>query len=81
LKFFGHNFRTRNARKSIKGSKDSYYSLESNKTLSYNSGSLDRPMTSSDTAKHTPPMTSSTKNPKPKTYYFFHSNRQDFTSL
>ena len=26
---FGHTFRTRNSRKSTKGSKDSYYSLES----------------------------------------------------
>jgi len=44
---FWHNFGIRNARKSIKGSKDSYYSLESNITLSHNIGSLDRPMTSS----------------------------------
>jgi len=54
LRFFGHNFGTRNARKSIKGSKDSYHSLESHKTLSHEIGSVDRPMTSS------------TKTPNPK---------------
>jgi len=32
LRFFGHNLRTRNARKSIKTSKDLYYSLVSNKS-------------------------------------------------
>jgi len=32
---FRHNFGTRNARKSIKNSKDSYYSLESKQTLSH----------------------------------------------
>jgi len=34
FRVFGPNFGTRNARESITGSKDSYYSLESNKTLS-----------------------------------------------
>jgi len=34
LQYFGHNFGTRNARKSIKPFKDSYYSLLSNKNLS-----------------------------------------------
>jgi len=34
LRHFGHNFGTRNARKSIKPSKDSYYSLVSNKNSS-----------------------------------------------
>jgi len=38
---FGHNFRTRKARKSIKVSKDSYYSLESHKALSHEIGSFD----------------------------------------
>ena len=37
---FGHSFRTRNARKSMKGSNDSYDSLESNKTFSYEIGSI-----------------------------------------
>jgi len=37
---FLHNFGTINARKSIKDSKDSYYSLESKQTLSHNIGSL-----------------------------------------
>jgi len=32
---FGHNFGNRNTRKSIKPSKDSYYSLKSNKLLSH----------------------------------------------
>jgi len=32
---FGHNFGTRNARKSIKPSKDSHYSLEFKQTLSH----------------------------------------------
>jgi len=35
----GHNFGTRNARKSIKGSKYSYSSLESNQILSHSFGS------------------------------------------
>jgi len=46
LEFFDHNFAPRNASKSIKGSKDLYYSLESNKVLSHITGSLDQPMTS-----------------------------------
>jgi len=41
LEFLGHNFETRNTRKSIKGAKDWYYSLESNKILSHEIGSLD----------------------------------------
>jgi len=32
---FLHNFETRNARKSIKGSKDAYHSVESKQTLSH----------------------------------------------
>jgi len=32
-RYFGDNFGTRNARKSIKSSKDLYYSLESNKNF------------------------------------------------
>ena len=39
---FGHNFGNRSARKSIKRSEDSYYSLESNKTLCHNIGSCGR---------------------------------------
>jgi len=46
LEFFWHNFRTRSARNSIKGSKDSYSSLESQKTSSQNIGVYDRMMTS-----------------------------------
>jgi len=37
---FGYDFGTRNARKSIKGSKDLYYSLVSNKTLIQTIGSF-----------------------------------------
>jgi len=37
---FGHNFGTRNTRRSIGGSEDSYYSLESEQILSHNSGLL-----------------------------------------
>jgi len=37
---FGHNSGTRNPRKFIKGSKDSYYSLESKKNLSHKIGSF-----------------------------------------
>ena len=37
---FDLNFATRNARKSIKASKNSYYSLKSHQTLSHNIGSL-----------------------------------------
>jgi len=36
---FGHNFGTRNARKSIKPSKDMYHSLVSNKNPSQKNGS------------------------------------------
>jgi len=39
LRYFGYNFETRNARKSFKLSKDSYYSLLSNKSLSQKNGS------------------------------------------
>jgi len=82
LGFFGHNFDTRNARKSIKGSKDSYNSLESNEALSQNIDTLDCPMIFIKlTAKHIPLMTSSTKNPKPKTYIFLNSKLPVFTSL
>jgi len=42
LRYFGHNFGTRNARKSIKPSKESYYSLEYNKILSHEIGSFGR---------------------------------------
>jgi len=38
LRYFGHYFGTRNARLSIKPSKDSGYSLESNKILSHEMG-------------------------------------------
>jgi len=37
---FGHDFWTRNARKSIKGSKDSYYSLEPKKLWATKSARL-----------------------------------------
>ena len=37
---FGHNFGTRNTRRSIRGFEDSYYSLESEQILSHNSGLL-----------------------------------------
>jgi len=39
---FCYIFRTKNARKSIKGSNNSYYSLESNKPLSHKIGSFGR---------------------------------------
>jgi len=58
---FGHNFGTRNVRKSIKPSKDSCYSLAFNKNLSQNmalSVDVQGPMTSSECKqnmhKHTP---------------------------
>jgi len=38
FQYFCHNFRTRNARKSIKPCKDSYYSLLSNKNSSQKNG-------------------------------------------
>jgi len=50
----GHNFGPRNARKSIKGSEDSYYSQESNKVLSYKIGLSDQPMTSSKKTQNLP---------------------------
>jgi len=46
LEFFSHNFGPRNARKLIKGSKDAYYSLESNIALSHQIGLLDQLMIS-----------------------------------
>jgi len=42
IRLFCHYFWTRNATKSIKPSKDSHYSLESNKTLSHEIGSIYR---------------------------------------
>jgi len=45
----------------MKGSKDPYYSLESNKVLSHKIGSLDQPMTSSKNEKPTPIMMLSTR--------------------
>jgi len=42
LWYFVHNFGTKNARMSIKPSKDSYYRLESNKTLRHEIGSFGR---------------------------------------
>jgi len=50
LQYFGRNFRTRNARKSIKPYKDSYYSLVSNKNSSQKMAlgvGVQGPMTSS----------------------------------
>ena len=46
LDVFWPNFWTRKARKSIKGSKNAYYGLESKNTASQNIGVLDRMMTS-----------------------------------
>jgi len=43
IRLFYHNSWTRNATKSIKPSKDSYYVLESNKILSHKIGSIGRP--------------------------------------
>jgi len=63
---FGHNFSTRNARKSIQASKDSYFSLEFKQTLSDNFGSLSGRWRhkKNKKAKHTPTLTTSTENPK-----------------
>ena len=66
---FGHNFETRNARKSIKPSKDSYCNLVSKKTrvkkMALGVG-IQGPMTSSECKqnmhKHTPIMQTSIKN-------------------
>ena len=68
---FGPNFGTRSARKSTKGSKDSYYILESKQTLSHYCKSVhccsdDVIKEKAKKAKHSPILTSSTKNPKPK---------------
>jgi len=55
-----------NTRKLIKDYKDSYYSLESNTTLSHNIILLDRPMLPSNKPRSIPhSMMSSKKNPKP----------------
>jgi len=51
---FWHNFGTRNARKSNKGSKDSHYILESNKTLSHKIDSLERRLRHQNTRKTYP---------------------------
>jgi len=62
----GHNFVSRNARKLIKGSKGSDYSLVSNKSLSQKTGSLGwRP---GPMRKPVPLMTSPTKSPKSQTF-------------
>ena len=53
LVFFGNNFGPRNARKLIKGSQDSYYSLKSNKTLSHKIRLLDQ-LTSSKKTQNLP---------------------------
>jgi len=42
IRLFWHNFSTRSATKSIKPSKDSYYSLESKQTLSHKTSSIGR---------------------------------------
>jgi len=42
LRYFGHTFGTRKARKSIKPSKDLHYNLESNKILIHEIGSFGR---------------------------------------
>ena len=55
-------------RKSIRGSKDSYYSLESKQTLIRNIiflSALWHHKRKTEKAKHTPTLTTSTKNPKP----------------
>jgi len=41
FEFFGHNFASRNARKSIKGSEDLYYSLKCKEVLIQKINSLD----------------------------------------
>ena len=82
---FGHNLGSRNARKSIKGSKDSYSSLKTKQSLSHNIDSClgddiinDKPKK----AKHTLALTTPTENPKPKSRkLFFQSKLEDFTSL
>jgi len=67
------NFETRNARKSVKGSNDSCYGLESNKTSSHNIGSTHDVITI--IAKHTP-MIGYVIDQKPQIlkYFFLTSN-------
>jgi len=77
--FFGNNhFGTRNARKSIKGTKDSYYSLESIKTLNHETGSLYHWWCHQTNAKLTPIMTSLSKALIPKPNFFFIRNYKTF---
>ena len=71
LRIFWHNFWTRNARKSIKGSKGSYYSLESKTTLSHEIGSLVQRWRHTKTAKIPQSWRHRPKTPNPNIKLFF----------
>jgi len=76
--FLSHNFVSRNDRNSIKGSKDSYYSLASNKNFSHAIGSLRRLPWDDDViqkCKNLLPLWSHCqKTQNPKLSYFFNRN-------
>jgi len=73
--FLGHNFGSRYATESIKGSKDSDNSLVSKTKLEPRIGSLDWGLgpdkVGQKSAKTSPLVTSPPENPKPKTKTFF----------
>jgi len=82
---FCHNFRTRNVRKLIKGSKDSGFSQVSNTILSQMIPSSDwHPAPGNlgqNGLKPTPLMTSPTKNPKSKTFKLKKCKPEDLPHL
>jgi len=71
--FLGHNFWTRNTKKPIKGSKDSYHSLVSSKNLSQKLALVvgaHGPMTSAKNALTYPTYDVNHKKTKSKTFQF-----------
>jgi len=65
----------------MKGSKDSYYSLESIKTSNHYIGSVGSAMTSSKNRKTYPTLDVNKEEPQVQNFFFFYSILQDFTSL
>ena len=83
--YFGRNFRTRNARKSMKHSEDLYYSLVSNKNLSQKNGYLHSVgvqglMTSSECKQNIHKLCQHQQKPDIKNWnnFFFITNYQTF---
>jgi len=82
LELFGHNFGPRNAGKLTAGSKDWYYSLESNEILSHKIGLLDQTMTASKKTHNLPQLwCHQPKTLEPKLKNLFYSELQGFPSF